>query len=76
MIFDHTGNNLDATALNIYCNQINQMPYDVFFINSIKKYYPCDHMLLLISLRIDGQVYLRNNFAQDKFFPSQWNQHK
>jgi len=70
-VFDHTSINLDATALNIYCNQIEQMPYDIFFINSIKKTYPCNNMMLLISQKIDGQIYLHKNFATN--YPQQWN---
>jgi hypothetical protein len=70
---------ISETSLNVFCNQINQMPYDVIFVNSIQKPIPsmrhmpiCDNMLLLISQKIDGKVYVHRNFATKH--PQQWHQ--
>ena len=70
--FDDPSINISENALIIYCTQINQMPYDIIFVNSIKKPYKCDNMLLLVSQKIDGKVYLRRDFATH--YPQQWRQ--
>jgi hypothetical protein len=69
--FDEPSINISKNALNIYCAQINQMPYDITFVDYLKK-YKCENLILLISQKINGAVYLRRNFATN--YPQQWRQ--
>jgi hypothetical protein len=69
--FDHL-RNMNTSELNIYCNQINQMPYDIIFVDSIQKTHLCNNMMVLISQKIAGKIYLHRDFTTK--YPQQWHQ--
>ena len=69
-IFDHPANiTIGAPALKIYCDQIAQMPYDIYITDQP---YLCENMLLQSSDKLGILMYLRKDYQQTH--PQEWQQ--
>jgi hypothetical protein len=69
-IFDHPANiTIGAPALKIYCDQIAQMPYDIYITDQP---YICENMLLQSSDKLGTLLYLRKDYEQTH--PQEWQQ--
>lgn len=69
-IFDHPANiTIGAPALKIYCDQIAQMPYDIYLTDQP---YLCENMLLQSSDKLGILMYLRKDYQQAH--PQEWQQ--
>jgi len=69
-IFDHPANvTIGAPALKIYCDQIAQMPYDIYITDQP---YLCENMLLQSSDKLGILLYLRKDYEQTH--PQEWQQ--
>jgi hypothetical protein len=61
-IFDHPGNiDISPDALKMYCNQMEQMPYDLYLTNTA---YVCENMTIGVSGDFGLAVYYRPDFPQ------------
>jgi hypothetical protein len=69
-IFDHPGNTEHTPdALKMYCNQMEQFPYDLYLTNTG---YVCENMTIGVSGDFGLAVYYRPDFP--KTHPKQWKQ--
>jgi hypothetical protein len=69
-VFDHPANiTIGAPALKIYCDQMTQMPYDIYITD---QQYVCENMNLMTSDKLGIFLYLRKDYEQTH--PQQWQQ--
>jgi len=69
-IFDHPVNvEISPSALKMYCNQMQQLPYDLYLTNTG---ISCENMAIGVSEDFGLAVYYRPDFPQTN--PQQWKQ--